>query len=33
MFGFLNRVKLEKDDLKGTAKLMYQDVCIRRFLG
>ena len=26
MFGFLNRAKLKKDDLKGIAKLMYQDV-------
>ena len=26
MFGFLNRTKLRKDDLKGIAKLMYQDV-------
>ncbi|SDN66802.1 hypothetical protein [Bacillus sp. OK048] len=26
MFGFLNRTKLKKDDLKGIAKLMYQDV-------
>ncbi|MFJ8264796.1 hypothetical protein [Peribacillus asahii] len=26
MFGFLNRAKLKKDDLKGSAKLMYQDV-------
>lgn len=26
MFGFLNRKKLIKDDLKGRAKLMFQDV-------
>jgi hypothetical protein len=26
MFSFLHRTKLKKDDLKGTAKLMYQDV-------
>ncbi|MFC5602729.1 hypothetical protein [Sporosarcina koreensis] len=26
MFSFLNRAKLKKDDLKGIAKLMYQDV-------
>lgn len=26
MFGFLNKAKLKKDDLKGIAKLMYQDV-------
>ena len=26
MFGFLNRAKLKKDDLKGIAKLMYEDV-------
>jgi len=26
MFGFLNRTKLKKDDLKGIAKLMYEDV-------
>ncbi|MFJ8243860.1 hypothetical protein [Peribacillus asahii] len=26
MFGFLNRAKLKKDDLKDMAKLMYQDV-------
>jgi len=26
MFGFLNKAKLIKDDLKGIAKLMYQDV-------
>ena len=26
MFGFLNRAKLKKEDLKGMAKLMYQDV-------
>jgi hypothetical protein len=26
MFGFLNRAKLKKDDLKGISKLMYQDV-------
>ncbi|MFJ8245457.1 hypothetical protein [Peribacillus asahii] len=26
MFDFLNRAKLKKDDLKGIAKLMYQDV-------
>ena len=26
MFGFLNRAKLKKEDLKGIAKLMYQDV-------
>lgn len=26
MFGFFNRAKLKKDDLKGMAKLMYQDV-------
>ena len=26
MFSFLNKAKLKKDDLKGIAKLMYQDV-------
>jgi hypothetical protein len=26
MFGFLNRAKLKKDNLKGIAQLMYQDV-------
>ena len=26
MFNFLNKAKLKKDDLKGMAKLMYQDV-------
>lgn len=26
MFGFLKKAKLKKDDLKGIAKLMYQDV-------
>ncbi|WP_407271662.1 hypothetical protein [Radiobacillus sp. PE A8.2] len=26
MFNFLNKAKLKKDDLKGIAKLMYQDV-------
>lgn len=26
MFSFLNKNKLIKDDLKGIAKLMYQDV-------
>lgn len=25
MFGFLNKEKLKKDDLKGIAQLMYQD--------
>ncbi|SDN71724.1 hypothetical protein [Bacillus sp. OK048] len=26
MFSFINKAKLIKDDLKGIAKLMYQDV-------
>ena len=32
MFSLINKAKLIKDDLKGIAKLMYQDV-IRGFLG